>query len=65
MIGNIIVADYFNHKIRKISPTGQVSTVAGSLKGFSDGKGEKAKFNCPHDVCIDKNGKYSIIVSDL
>jgi hypothetical protein len=54
--GNIVVADYFNHKIRRITPSGLVSTVAGSVKGFGDGLGHEARFNCPHDVCIEKNG---------
>lgn len=29
-----------------------VSTLAGNLEGFQDGKGELAKFYCPTDVCF-------------
>ena len=40
--GNIIVADYHNDKIRKIT-NGIVSTIAGSVEGFEDG--QNAMFN--------------------
>uniref|UniRef100_A0A6B2L785 SMP-30/Gluconolactonase/LRE-like region domain-containing protein n=1 Tax=Arcella intermedia TaxID=1963864 RepID=A0A6B2L785_9EUKA len=57
---NIIVADYTNHKIRRISPAGKVTTVAGSTIGFADGS--NGQFNCPYDVCVDAAGV--IYVSD-
>jgi DNA-binding beta-propeller fold protein YncE len=61
--GNIIVADYGNHRIRKISPDGNVSTLAGSgKKDFGDGQGAQAHFNCPHGVAVDGEG--NIIVAD-
>lgn len=58
----IYVADYYNHKIRKITPTGVVSTLAGSVIGDADGIGNLAKFNSPTGVCLDALG--NIIVTD-
>lgn len=49
--GNLYVADHGNHAIRRISPDGQVSTVAGNgLPGMANGKGKAARFHHPVDV---------------
>ncbi|MFY9225559.1 MAG: hypothetical protein WAQ98_22975 [Blastocatellia bacterium] len=54
---NIYVADTKNHRIRKISPKGEVSTIAGSGElGYSDGAGHIAKFNNPSGITVDKQG---------
>ena len=43
--------------------TGAVSTVAGNGdSGYADGKGAAARFNCPTDVVVDKEG--TIVVAD-
>lgn len=59
-LGNLYVADYFNHVIRKISLLGTVSTIAGSsVAGFRDGKGSEAQFNYPIGLAVDsKNNVY-------
>ena len=60
--GNIYVADYSNHRIRKVTPGGQVSTFAGSTKGYADKTGTMAMFNFPTDVSVDKQG--NVFVAD-
>jgi sugar lactone lactonase YvrE len=52
--GNLYVADSNNDRIRKITPSGEVSTFAGSEYGFTDGVGSNAKFRLPIDIAIDK-----------
>jgi len=56
MAGNLYVADTVNHSIRKITPNGEVSTLAGSVQGFANGQGENARFNFPNGITIDVAG---------
>ena len=61
--GNLYVADTGNHAIRKITPLGMVSTVAGTgVAGFRDGARTQAQFNGPIGVAADAHG--NIYVAD-
>ena len=53
--GNIYVGDVDNHRIRKISTDGTVSTFAGGGKGFADREGSLARFNQPYGVAVDSD----------
>ena len=52
--GELFVADLFNDAIRKILPSGAVSTISGkgAVPGDADGVGINAQFNWPSDVAI-------------
>ena len=60
--GNLIIADRSNHRIRKITPQGVVTTIAGGTSGLVNGPVASAKFNSPWKVAVDKND--NIIVAD-
>ena len=60
--GNVYVGDAGNHRIRKVTPAGVVSTLAGSTAGITDADGTAARFNAPTGVVVDANG--NIYVAD-
>jgi len=55
--GNLYVADTGNHAIRKVTPQGVVTTVAGNGRpGFRDGAARDAQFDGPIGVAVGKDG---------
>ncbi|HEY5244732.1 MAG TPA: NHL repeat-containing protein, partial [Acidimicrobiales bacterium] len=62
--GNIYVADTGNSTIRKVTPSGAVTTVAGLVgkAGYLDATGTAAMFNAPVGVALDSGG--DIFVAD-
>ncbi|HOX58099.1 MAG TPA: NHL repeat-containing protein [Candidatus Paceibacterota bacterium] len=62
--GNVLVADRFNHTIRKVTGAGAVTTLGGSaeLSGTNDGPGNAARFNLPYGVAADSAG--NVYVAD-
>lgn len=62
--GNLYVADTGNHALRKITPAGLVSTLAGAAGnvGAADGTGSAAQFSAPLGVAVDVEG--TVYVAD-
>lgn len=62
--GTVYVADTLSGTIRKISPTGTVTTLAGSdgKIGFTDGSGAAARFDGPSALAVDSFG--TVYVAD-
>jgi len=56
--GYLYVADSRNNTIRKITPDGEVTTLAGAAGtgGRTDGTGRAARFSFPHGVAVDSAG---------
>jgi hypothetical protein len=62
--GNVYVAEFASDLIRKITPAGMVSTLAGSAgnPGSTDGRGDNAHFRNPWSIAVDRTG--NIYVAD-
>ena len=61
--GNVFVADSGNHRLRRVTPVGVVTTLAGSgAAAFANGVGAAASFNAPNGVCVNAAG--DIFVGD-
>ncbi|NHZ87649.1 hypothetical protein F2P45_01170 [Massilia sp. CCM 8733] len=69
--GNLIVTDTCNNTLRKITPAGVVSTLAGTVEavcmsgtgrvGSGDGSGAQAFFDRPAEIALDVNGDYLVL----
>ena len=62
--GNLYVVDVYNYTVRKISPAGEVVTIAGKQHedGLVDGPGLTARFVYPTGITIDASG--NLFISD-
>lgn len=59
--GNLYISDTNNHRIRKIDSSGNVTTIAGSVSGNSDGTGTAALFNGPQGIARDSVGNLYVV----
>lgn len=64
--GTVYVADTYNHTLRRISPQGMVSTLAGrgGAAGSANGRGPVARFNSPASVALAPNGTLYLVECD-
>jgi sugar lactone lactonase YvrE len=63
--GNFLISDTFNSCIRKLTPAGLVTTVAGggtNPEGMADGTGSAARFNRPDGLALDASG--NLLIAD-
>jgi sugar lactone lactonase YvrE len=63
--GNLFIADMYNARIRKVTPDGMISTVAGNgTQGYSGdgGPATSAQINYPPSVAVDLEG--NLFISD-
>jgi uncharacterized protein (TIGR03437 family) len=61
--GNLFIADYYNNRVRKVTPTGTITTVAGTGADGSGGDGglaTSALFSHPSGVAVDNAGNLFI-----
>jgi len=64
--GTVFVVDEENHTIRKIAPTGEVTTLSGAptSKGSADGVGAEARIHHPVGVAVDWSGTLYVTDTD-
>ncbi|SFF63613.1 Sugar lactone lactonase YvrE [Duganella sp. CF458] len=63
--GYLYVADARNNLVRKISPGGMVTTLAGSVSGSADGIGGTASFSMARGIAADNRGNLIMVDADL
>src|SRR5215470_17469392 len=60
-VGNLYICDQSNQRIRRVSPNGIITTVAGSgVAGYADGPAGSAKLYLPRSISIDASGNILI-----
>lgn len=60
--GHVYVADAYNHRIRKITPSGLVTTLAGSAtSGSTDGQAPLASFDSPVGLAVSADGSVFVV----
>jgi len=64
--GNLFIADRFNHRIRRVDPSGTITTIAGTGEGGFGGDGgpaAAAQLNSPNGVAVDSAG--NLYIADI
>lgn len=65
--GNLFVSDFYNHRVRRVSPDGVITTVAGTGDAGCSGDGDPAihaTLNYPEGLAVDRVGNLYIADSD-
>ena len=55
-LGFLFVVDAGNFALRRVSPSGLVSTLTGGSSAYADGSGSNAKFKAPYGLASDFQG---------
>jgi hypothetical protein len=61
--GSMLVCDAGNYKVRRVTTSGVVTTLAGGMQGTNDGIGSAAQFQYITGICVDGQG--NIYVTDF
>lgn len=64
LYGNLLICDRNNHCIRRVDPSGSVSTVVGTNQKRQDGPLKEARTSEPNDICTLPNGDIAWVESD-
>lgn len=60
--GSLIVSDFGGHRIRRVTPDGEVTTVAGTgTAGDTNGSGTVATFRSPAGVAVSSDGTIFVV----
>jgi hypothetical protein len=62
--GNLFVCDFFNNRIKLVTPDGKVSLIAGSSMDTKDGTGINASFYRPINIAVDQKENIFITQTD-
>jgi hypothetical protein len=62
--GNVLVADPYNNAVRRVTPDGVVTTLAGGTAGYQDGPAAQARFSTPLGVSADLAGNVYVADAD-
>jgi DNA-binding beta-propeller fold protein YncE len=65
--GNLYIADFFNDRVRRVSPDGIISTFAGTGERGLAGDGgpaRDARLNGPTDLAVDSRGNLLVVDSN-
>lgn len=62
-LGNVYVIDTYSRTVRKVTPSGTVTTLAGQANviGGADGKGVQASFVQPTHIAVDAEGNLYVV----